>query len=116
MIDNKKQKALAEVSNRRSPAPPSVGSYFLSLELENVRCFSEKQVLELSDGHGRPSQWTILLGENGTGKTTILQLLAAFELVLSQAHQGAGTRPLEIPDTPRALVRDFVRIWTFLRN
>ncbi|MGP0068259.1 MAG: AAA family ATPase [Isosphaeraceae bacterium] len=53
------------------------GSYFLSLELENVRCFSERQKLDLSDGNGRPARWTILLGENGTGKTTILQLLLA---------------------------------------
>ena len=59
----------------------TTGTYFLSLELENVRCFSEKQVLDLSDGKGRPARWTILLGENGTGKTTILQLLAAFEVI-----------------------------------
>jgi hypothetical protein len=59
---------------------PTTGSYFLSLELENVRCFSEKQVLDLSDGQGRPARWTILLGENGTGKTTALQLLEIFDL------------------------------------
>ena len=53
---------------------PTTGSYFLSLELENVRCFSEKQMLDLSDGNGRPARWTILFGENGTGKTTILQV------------------------------------------
>jgi hypothetical protein len=58
------------------------GSYFLSLELENVRCFSERQRLDLSDGNGRPARWTILLGENGTGKTTILQLLAAVEPIV----------------------------------
>ncbi len=55
------------------------GSYFLSLELENVRCFSERRMLDLADGNGRPARWTILLGENGTGKTTILQLLVALE-------------------------------------
>src|SRR5262249_45956604 len=64
---------------------------FLSLELENVRCFSEKQRLDLSDGHGRPARWTILLGENGTGKTTILQLLAAGEPVF------VGSRNPESP-------------------
>jgi hypothetical protein len=53
-------------------------SYFLSLSLENMRCFGPKQTLDLSDGKGRPAQWTILLGENGTGKTTVLQALAAF--------------------------------------
>jgi len=46
--------------------------YFLSLDVENIRCFGEKQTLDLSDGAGRPAQWTLLLGDNGTGKTTLL--------------------------------------------
>ena len=37
-------------------------------------------MLDLSDGQGRPARWTILLGENGTGKTTALQLLEIFDL------------------------------------
>jgi predicted ATP-binding protein involved in virulence len=51
--------------------------YFLSLSLENVLCFGEKQTLDLSDDKGGPARWTILLGNNGTGKTTLLQALAA---------------------------------------
>ena len=50
--------------------------YFSSLELENVRCFGERQVLKLVDDQGRPVQWTLLLGDNGVGKTTLLQCLA----------------------------------------
>ena len=50
-------------------------AYFLSLELENVRCFGEKQKIDFSDGEGNWKRWTIILGDNGTGKTTILQLL-----------------------------------------
>ncbi len=50
--------------------------YFHSLELENVRCFGERQVLELTDDKGRLAQWTLLLGDNGVGKTTLLQCLA----------------------------------------
>ncbi len=49
--------------------------YFLSLEVENIRCFGEKQTLDLSDDAGRPAPWTLLLGENGVGKTTLLQCL-----------------------------------------
>lgn len=52
------------------------GVYFLSLTVENVRCFKDKQTLDLSDGKGRPARWTVLLGENNTGKTTLLQALA----------------------------------------
>jgi predicted ATP-binding protein involved in virulence len=54
-------------------------AYFLSLSLENVRCFGPKQTLDLSDGNGKPAQWTIILGVNGTGKTTLLQSLVGFE-------------------------------------
>jgi predicted ATP-binding protein involved in virulence len=54
-------------------------AYFLSLSLENVRCIGPKQTLDLSDGHGKPARWTIILGVNGTGKTTVLQSLVGFE-------------------------------------
>lgn len=50
--------------------------YFHALELENVRCFGERQVLKLTDEQGRLAQWTLLLGDNGVGKTTLLQCLA----------------------------------------
>jgi energy-coupling factor transporter ATP-binding protein EcfA2 len=48
--------------------------YFNSLELENVRCFGERQCLSLTEG-GRPARWTLILGDNGVGKTTLLQCL-----------------------------------------
>lgn len=50
--------------------------YFSSLRLKNVRCFGEGQVLELTDDKGRLAQWTLLLGDNGVGKTTLLECLA----------------------------------------
>ena len=59
----------------------SMPCYALSLTVENVRCFGPKQILNLSDKEGRPAQWTIILGENGTGKTTLLQSLVLFETV-----------------------------------
>jgi hypothetical protein len=48
-------------TNGASREHPAVGSYFLGLELEHLRCFSTKQQLDLSDGRGRPARWTILL-------------------------------------------------------
>ena len=54
---------------------PSSSAYFTSLTVENLRCFGSKQTLALTDDDGRPARWTIVLGENGLGKTTLLQLL-----------------------------------------
>ncbi len=72
--------------HRNGQVPPIDGNgvvrqaaYFLSLSLENVRCFGPKQTLDLSDGHGKPAPWTIILGLNGTGKTTVLQTLVGFD-------------------------------------
>jgi energy-coupling factor transporter ATP-binding protein EcfA2 len=61
-----------------------LGAYFLSLTLENVRCFAKAQTLRLADAEGRPARWTVLLGENGMGKTTLLQTL----VTAAPAHFG----------------------------
>jgi len=66
-------------------------AYFLSLTLENVRCFGPKQTLNLSTKDGKPAPWTIILGINGTGKTTLLQSLAGFEPVFDTT---VSTRPV----------------------
>jgi ABC-type molybdenum transport system ATPase subunit/photorepair protein PhrA len=61
------------------PAAERLPAYFLSLTLENVRCFGPKQTLNLATKDGKPAPWTIILGVNGTGKTTLLQSLASCE-------------------------------------
>ena len=63
-------------------ANPQSLIYYKSLELENVRCFGEQQVLDLCGSDGRLPQWTLLLGDNGVGKTTLLQCLAWMRPVL----------------------------------
>lgn len=54
---------------------PADAVYYLSLQLQNVRCFGQRQTLDLRGTSGELSQWTLLLGNNGVGKTTLLQCL-----------------------------------------
>ncbi len=61
--------------SKAAKAEPSPPTYFLSLTLENYRSFGPKQTLDLSDGNGRPAPWTVILGDNGTGKTSLLRKL-----------------------------------------
>lgn len=69
--------------------------YYSSLELENVRCFGERQTLELTDEKGCPAQWTLLLGDNGVGKTTLLQCLAWMRPVPAGAQNDDEPRAIE---------------------
>jgi predicted ATPase len=57
-------------------AEKSAPMYFASLEIENVKCFGEKQILDLRNSKGALSRWTLILGDNGVGKTTLLKCLA----------------------------------------
>src|SRR3981081_2816981 len=88
--------------------------YFLSLSLENVRCFGPKQTLDLSDGNGKPARWTIILGLNGTGKTTLLQSLVGLE----QVDDERLTRLVDLPvfNVARAYIHSQSNALDLLRN
>ena len=81
--------------------------YFLSLELENVRCFAEPQVLSLVDSSGRPARWTLLVGDNGVGKTTLLQCLAWMRPTpyYPTATEQEGIQPLLHDQDPPVMAR-----------
>lgn len=79
MTANKTTKSNSKRRRRKKAAAPPPPAYFLGLTVEDVRCFGPEQSLDLSDGKGRPARWTVILGDNGTGKTTLLQCLAALE-------------------------------------
>jgi predicted ATP-binding protein involved in virulence len=61
------------------PTPPP--AYFGSLTIENVKCFKGEQTIDLSDGNGKPALWTVILGDNNTGKTTLLRCMADLEAI-----------------------------------
>lgn len=78
--------------------------YFTRLELENIRSFGSPQSLDLLDEHGRPAQWTLILGDNGVGKTTLLQCLAWMRPMINDAPDEVGG-PVPLPVEPE-LVRE----------
>ncbi len=57
-------------------AKPFDAMHFRSLRLENVRAFASSQSLEFVDECNAVSRWNLILGENGVGKTTLMQALA----------------------------------------
>ena len=68
--------------------------YFTKLVLENIRSFSERQELTLDGGDGRPAQWTLIVGDNGVGKTTLLQCLARMRPVFNEpSDENSGPTP-----------------------
>ena len=72
--------------------------YFKKLVLENIRCFSERQELILVDKDERPARWTLILGDNGVGKTTLLQCLTHMRPVFnepSDEDRGPEPNPIE---------------------
>lgn len=97
----------------RAPLPADA-PYFYSLTLENIRCFADKQTLNLSDGNGNAARWTVILGENGTGKTTLLQTLAMLEpekniLFGMRQRETISFYPKEMRLTSRFGVNDLMR-------
>ncbi len=51
--------------------------YISKISLENIRCFGELVTLNflLDEKSDRVAQWNLILGNNGTGKTTVLQII-----------------------------------------
>ncbi len=71
---------------------PIRSAYFTKLVLENVRSFSERQELDLTGSEGRPAQWTLILGDNGVGKTTLLQCLDRMRPILNASSNENNDR------------------------
>ena len=99
MPQKKNNSKQTKVSAERN-GDKSHNAYFLLLELENIRCFGEKQIIKFSDAKGKVKQWTVILGDNGTGKTTILQKLVAM-LPITDMH---GKMLVSVPNIPVAFL------------
>ena len=72
-------KKIVKSTTSREALKNAPAAYFKSLTLENVKCFKGEQTIDLSDRNGKPAHWTVILGNNNTGKTTILKALSLLE-------------------------------------
>lgn len=70
------------LNNSRRPIRPKAappigpeGMFLTRISLTNVRCI-EQLTLAFESQMGVPRRWTVLLGENGCGKTTLLRSIA----------------------------------------
>jgi len=66
---------------KKKPASFKGGRYLRSFTLQNARTFRSPVTLDFCQSNGSVAQWTVILGENGTGKTTLLQYLAGLSMV-----------------------------------
>ena len=66
--------------------------YLKSLGFGNVRSFKQVYELSFSDLHEKPCQWTVILGNNNTGKTTILKCIADLYLKTEKVSKKAPIR------------------------
>ncbi|WP_428264357.1 AAA family ATPase [Haliangium sp.] len=55
---------------------PDRAVHFRSLTIERIRCFDHVSIALTPPADENKGQWIVLLGENGTGKTTLLRALA----------------------------------------
>ena len=90
--------------------------YYVGLKIENARCFTETQDLRLVDSNGCPARWTLLVGENGVGKTTLLQCLSWMRptphYLPGTEDEQVGIQPLlhdQDPPSMERLLRDGAR-------
>lgn len=75
--------------------------WFKSISLENVRSFGTKQTIHFTDKDGNAARWNVILGDNGTGKTTVLKGL----LVMVQSQQSISETGI-----------DFSKLWRFSKE
>jgi len=61
--------------------------YLKKLRLQNIKCF-EDVTLEFPHTDGDYSGWNVILGENATGKSTLVQGIA--DLVMALHMPGTG--------------------------
>jgi predicted ATP-binding protein involved in virulence len=74
------------------------GVYFKEVEMTDIKCFKGTHKISFAKPNGEPQQWNVILGNNNTGKTTILKALASLE-----------PKPLKSKTTPNAIISNEIK-------
>ena len=65
-----------------------------SVQINNIACFETLSLDFIPENGGEAASWIVLLGENGTGKSTLLQMIGATLLTKEQLSVIAGNMDL----------------------
>ena len=74
--------------------------YIRHLRIRNLRLIRDLELSFVGDDGAR-RMWTVLIGRNGTGKTSILQAIALAAVGSLRANQLAGPTSVSMPDRRR---------------
>ena len=88
------------VIGAQSPEEAARTVFLKRIRIDNVRAIAGLE-LDFDGEHGGPRKWTLLLGENGTGKSTILRCIALLLCGRDASAGAAGAGSVEL-DSLRA--------------
>lgn len=63
------------------------GVYFKEIEITDVKCFKGTHKISFAKPNGQLQQWNVILGNNNTGKTTILKVLASLYPIINMSDK-----------------------------
>ncbi len=66
------------------------GPYLTSLSVANLKLLDVREPLTFRGSQGQPRMWTVIIGENGTCKTTLLQAIALAAVGAKTADELSG--------------------------
>ncbi len=105
-----------------SPPPLNSAIFLRDLTLQGFRGFKDGTRIDFTRDGAHPARWTIILGENGTGKTALLQAIGAlrpqYDPALAEKLIGGRNNPENIAPGWRPLCAegpDWFSWWDFNR-
>jgi len=84
--------------------------YIKSLSISGLKCFKKETSFDFTGPDGEPSRWTIILGDNNTGKTTILKAIAGLESELTSEVLNPQYSPKKIEVSNRDFTKDQINV------